>query len=110
MNMWRPPRPRELPDDVVANVRRIEQIWTECRTRFGQDGSFLFGGFGAADAMYAPVVSRFHTYAVEVGPLARNYIKAVMDLPAWAAWYSAAIKEPWVLPQDEVDWPTVLRE
>jgi glutathione S-transferase len=110
MNMWRPPRPRELPDDVVANVRRIEQIWTECRTRFGQDGPFLFGRFGAADAMYAPVVSRFHTYAVEVGPLARNYIKAVMDLPAWAAWYSAAIKEPWVLPQDEVDWPTVLRE
>lgn len=110
MNMWRPPRPRELPDDVVANVRRIEQIWTECRTRFGQGGSFLFGRFGAADAMYAPVVSRFRTYAVELGPLARNYIKAVMGLPAWAAWHDAAVKEPWVLPQDEVDWPTVLRE
>lgn len=110
MNMWRPPRPRGLPDDVVANVRRIEQIWTECRTRFGQGGSFLFGRFGAADAMYAPVVSRFHTYAVELGPLARNYIKAVMGLPAWAAWHDAAVKEPWVLPQDEVDWPTVLRE
>lgn len=110
MNMWRPPRPRGLPDDVVANVRRIEQIWTECRTRFGQGGSFLFGRFGAADAMYAPVVSRFRTYAVELGPLARNYIKAVMGLPAWAAWHDAAVKEPWVLPQDEVDWPTVLRE
>jgi glutathione S-transferase len=110
MNMWRPPQPRELPDEVVANVRRIEQIWTECRTRYGQDGAFLFGRFGAADAMYAPVVSRFHTYAVAVGPVARNYIKAVMDLPAWAAWRDAAIKEPWVLPKDEVDWPTVLRE
>jgi len=110
MNMWRPPRPRDLPDDAAANVRRIERIWTECRTRFGQDGPFLFGRFGAADAMYAPVVSRFHTYAVDVGPIARNYIKAVMDLPAWAAWHGAAVKEPWVLPQDEVDWPTVLRE
>ena len=53
---------------VQANVRRIEAMWTDCRTRFGAGGAFLFGAFGAADAMYAPVVSRFHTYAVEVGP------------------------------------------
>ena len=67
MNLWRPVMPRALPDDVAANVRRIEHIWTDCRTRFGMGGPFLFGRFGAADAMYAPVVSRFHTYAVEVG-------------------------------------------
>ena len=110
MNMWRPVMPRELPDDVAVNVRRIEQIWTDCRTRFGTGGPFLFGRFGAADAMYAPVVSRFHTYAVEVGSVARDYMKAMMVLPAWAEWRAAAIKEPWVLPEDEVDWPTVLRE
>jgi glutathione S-transferase len=110
MNMWRPPRHRELPDDVAANVRRIEHIWTDCRMRFGQDGPFLFGRFGAADAMYGPVVSRFHTYAVDVGPVAQDYMQAVMSLPAWREWRSAAIKEPWVLPHDEVDWPTVLRE
>jgi glutathione S-transferase len=110
MNMWRPVKPRELPEDVLANVRRIEQIWTDCRTRFGVGGPFLFGAFGAADAMFAPVVSRFHTYAVEVGPVARDYIAAVMALPAWAEWRTAALQEPWVLPHDEVDWPTVLRE
>ena len=110
MNMWRPVMPRELPDDVAANVRRIEHIWTDCRTRFGKGGPFLFGRFGAADAMYAPVVSRFHTYAVNVGPVARDYMKAMMALPAWVEWRAAAIKEPWVLPEDEVDWPTVLRE
>jgi glutathione S-transferase len=60
--------------------------------------------------MYAPVVSRFHTYAVAVGPVARGYIEAMMALPAWAEWRAAAVKEPWVLPEDEVDWPTVLRE
>ena len=76
MSMWRPVMPRELPDDVAANVRRIEHIWTDCRTRFGNGGPFLFGRFGAADAMYAPVVSRFHTYAVDVGPVARDYMKA----------------------------------
>ena len=59
--------------------------------------------------MYAPVVSRFHTYAVEVAPLARAYMDAVMALPAWGEWRAAALAEPWVLPEDEVDWPTVLR-
>src|SRR5262249_19314552 len=68
MNMWRPVRRRELTEDVVADVRRIDQLWTDCRTRFGKSGPFLFGLFGAADAMYVPVVSRFHTYAIEVGP------------------------------------------
>jgi glutathione S-transferase len=110
MNMWRPVIPRELPGDVAANVRRIEHIWTDCRTRFGQGGPFLFGRFGAADAMFAPVVSRFQTYAVEVGAVARDYMKAMIALPAWAEWRAAAIKEPWVLSEDEVDWPTVLRE
>jgi glutathione S-transferase len=109
MNMWRPVMRRELAPDVQANVRRIEAIWTDCRTRHGADGPFLFGGFGAADAMYAPVVSRFHTYDVEVSAVARGYMAAVMALPAWAEWQAAALREPWVLPEDEVDWPKVLR-
>ena len=95
MNMWRPVIPRQLIPEVKANVRRIEEMWIDCRTRYGAGGAFLFGGFGAADAMYAPIVSRFHTYAVEVGEAARAYMAAVM--------------EPWVLPEDEVDWPQVVR-
>jgi glutathione S-transferase len=59
--------------------------------------------------MYAPVVARLHTYAVEVGAPSRAYMEAVMALPAWAEWTAAARKEPWVLPHDEVDWPKVLR-
>jgi glutathione S-transferase len=101
--------PRELAPDVESNVRRIEAIWSDCRTRYGAGGAFLFGSFGAADAMYAPVVSRFHTYAVEVGAVARAYMDAVMALPAWGEWRAAALMEPWVLPEDEVDWPTVMR-
>jgi glutathione S-transferase len=57
--------------------------------------------------MYAPVVSRFHTYDVAVGPIARGYMEAVMALPAWRDWREAALVEPWVLAEDEVDWPTV---
>jgi glutathione S-transferase len=109
MNMWRPVKARELTPQAVADVRRIEALWTDCRTRFGGEGLFLFGTFGAADAMYAPVVSRFQTYAIEVGPVASAYMQAVAGLPAWQEWRQAALKEPWVLAQNEVDWPTVLR-
>jgi glutathione S-transferase len=109
MNMWRPVKARELPPEVQANVGRIEAMWADCRTRFGAGGSYLLGRFGVADAMYAPVVSRFHTYAVEVGAATRAYMSAIMALPAWREWHAAAVVEPWVLPEDEVDWPTVLR-
>jgi len=109
MNMARPVKPRLLDDGATADVARIAAIWRECRVKFG--GPFLFGGsFGATDAMYAPVVSRFHTYAVEVGADARGYMAAVMALPAWTEWWAAARREPWVLPHDEVDWPDVSRE
>jgi glutathione S-transferase len=107
MNMWRPVKPRELTKEAQANIARIEVIWTDCRKHYG--GPFLFGAFGAADAMYAPVVSRLHTYDIEVGAAAKAYMDAVMALPAWDEWRSAALQETWVLPEDEVDWPTVLR-
>jgi glutathione S-transferase len=113
MNMWRPVQKRELSDEALGNVRRIRAMWAECRARYCQNmregGPFLFGPFGAADAMYAPVVARFHTYDVEVDAPSRAYMDAVMALPAWREWKQAALKEPWVLPEDEVDWPTVLK-
>jgi glutathione S-transferase len=109
MNLWRPVIKRELTPEAVENVQRIEAIWSDCRARFGEklNGPFLFGRYGAADAMYAPVVARLHTYGVEVGAGSRGYMDAVMALPAWREWHAAAVKEPWVLAADEVDWPTV---
>jgi glutathione S-transferase len=90
-------------------VRRIEAIWNDCRARFSAGGPFLFGRFGAADAMYAPVVARLYTYAVDVSASTRQYMDAVMALPAWREWHAAAVKEPWVVAEDELDWPTVHR-
>ena len=126
MNLWRPVKARELPPEVAADVRRIDAIFTECRERFGQDGGqdrgqgggqdrgqggpFLFGTFGAADAMYAPVVSRLNTYAIAVGAVTESYKTAMLALPAWAEWRAAALKEPWIMPNAEVDWPVVLRD
>jgi glutathione S-transferase len=109
MNVRRPVKPLALGDDARANVARIDAMWTDCRTRFGGSGPFLFGAFGAADAMYAPVVSRFHTYAIKVEAVARDYMDAVMALPAWREWQAAAVREPWVLAEDEIEWPVVLK-
>ena len=92
---------------ALADIARIEALWTEARARSG--GPFLFGAACAADAMYAPVVSRFHTYEIAVDEDSRAYMRAVMALPAWGEWEKAARQESWVLPRAEVDWPDVLK-
>jgi glutathione S-transferase len=109
MNVARPVKFRALDAAVAKDVARIDTIWGECRAEYGAGGPFLFGAFGAVDAMFAPVVWRFHTYAVEVSPIARGYMGAVMALPAWDEWRHAALRETWILAEDEVDWPQVLR-
>jgi glutathione S-transferase len=110
MNARRPVIKRQLDADALVDVARIDAIWNGCRSRVGGVEPFLYGAFSAADAMYAPVVWRFHTYAVEVSEVARDYMRALMALPAWGEWREPARSEPWVLPHDEVDWPEVKRE
>lgn len=103
MNMARDPKkPRPLPPEVQANVERIDAIWTDARKRFGQGGPFLFGTFTNADAMYAPVVSRFQSYGIKVGDASRRYMDAVTALPAWKEWEKAGLAEPWVMEGNEV--------
>jgi glutathione S-transferase len=102
MNCRRPHKPIDLSPDAAADIRRIDEIWTDCRSRFGRGGPFLFGPFTAADAMYAPIVLRFATYAVDVGPAARAYMAAVVDVPALREWVAAGRAEQWVLPHLEV--------
>jgi glutathione S-transferase len=109
MNMARPAEKRQVSADAMANIARIATIWTEARARFGADGPFLFGKFSAADAMYAPIVSRFETYAVDVAAPVKAYMQAVFALPAWQEWRRAALKETWVIQRVEYDWPTVKR-
>ena len=94
----RPPRAIAIPPEVRADVDRIEAAWDETRTRFGAGGPFLFGAFCAADAMFAPVVNRFHTYEIAVRPETRAYMDAVMALPAWREWIAGAEAEPWPKP------------
>jgi glutathione S-transferase len=107
MNLWLPVKKRPQPDDVMDNVRRIDALWSDCRSRFAQSGPFLFGPFGAADAMYAPVASRLHSYDIGVSAVSRAYIDAVLGLPAFAEWRAAGLKETWIMQGNEPDWPVV---
>ena len=96
MNMRRAPRaPLAGWDAAQADIARIEAAWVDARASHGTGGPFLFGAFSAADAMFAPVVNRFHAYAVPVGAAAGAYMDAMMALPAWRGWQRGAEAEPW---------------
>jgi glutathione S-transferase len=87
--------------ETRADIERISALWQDCRSRFGGEGEFLFGDFTIADAMYAPVVLRFQTYAVELDAVCRRYADAVLALPALQEWVDAGVVEHERLPQFE---------
>ncbi len=87
----------EMTPDVRADVARIDALWNDCRATYGGGGAYLFGAWCAADAMYAPVVSRFRTYGVELSSGARQYAEAVWQWPALMALVAEAATEPWSL-------------
>jgi glutathione S-transferase len=93
MNLHRPIRAVALSDDARANVARIQDIWAGCHRRYSEQGPFLFGAFSGADAMYAPVVHRFRTYAIPVKPDAQHYVDAMLSLPAFQEWTRDGLAE-----------------
>jgi glutathione S-transferase len=101
MNLHRPIGAIALSADARANIARVQEIWIECRQRYGRSGPFLFGAFSGADAMFAPVVHRFRTYAIELAPEAADYMKAIMALPAFREWTEAGLAETIVIEKFE---------
>jgi glutathione S-transferase len=85
--------PRAISPEVSADVRRVLAIWTEARARYGEGGPFLLGEFSIADAMYAPVVTRFRTYGIEIDENARAYSTAILERPSMARWIADAKAE-----------------
>ena len=88
---------RGCKDGVAADIARIVALWSDCRAQARGNGPFLFGDFSAVDAFFAPVVTRFQTYAVELPG------EALLTLPALGAWYTAARSEAWPIAEDEID-------
>ena len=102
MNVRRKVAHRSVTPEVEAGVNRITAIWRDCRTRFGDaKGDFLFGHFTIADAMFAPVASRFRTYQIALGRDVDAYCATLMALPAMQEWAAAARNEPMVVEKFE---------
>ncbi len=80
-----------ISEEAQADIARIDALWTDCRARFGQGGPFLFGHFTIADAMYAPVATRFLTYHAPISPVAKAYMEAILTLPAMSEWKAGAV-------------------
>jgi glutathione S-transferase len=92
---------RGVTPEAQADINRITAAWRDCRKRFGEGGAFLFGDLTIADAMYAPVVSRFRTYKIELDEEAQRYGEAVWALPALQEWLAAARNEPMIIEDAE---------
>jgi glutathione S-transferase len=92
---------RGVTPEAQADINRIAAIWRDCRKRFGESGDFLFGRVGIADAMFAPVVSRFRTYKIELDDESQRYADAVWALPAMQEWALAARNEPMIIEKYE---------
>jgi glutathione S-transferase len=109
INLQRPPATRALTPAVEKDITRVQAIWTSCRERFASAGPWLFGTFSAADAMFAPVATRFRTYGVPMPSLVAAYVDTVYADPHFRAWQADAFTETQVLAVDEVDWPQAPR-
>ncbi|MBC8037330.1 MAG: glutathione S-transferase family protein [Rhizobiales bacterium] len=103
MNLRRPRKPVTLSDATKTDIQRIENMWRECRTNFAKGGKFLFGKYCNADSMFAPVVTRFDTFDIQVAKDTRQYMDNVMATSAFKAWKEAALKETSRIEHDEVD-------
>lgn len=88
---------------VLADIDRIMTLWAQARARYGSDGDFLFGEFGAVDIMFAPVITRFITYSLPVARFAESYMQAVISHPFMQEWIGGAQAEEWVIDRFELD-------
>ena len=82
-----------VPAEAQADIRRICELWADCRARFGQDGPYLFGHASLADAFFAPVAARLRSYQIELPDVAAAYVETVYQWPAFQRWYQAAQTE-----------------
>ncbi len=88
---------KPISKEIQEDIDRITGIWKESRMNYGKNGAFLFGDFTIADAMYAPVVTRFITYGVKVDSTSEAYMKSILGIPAMQEWIKAASAEKEVI-------------
>lgn len=101
MNLRQRHQDYRISPETQEQAVRILTLWAEARARFGRSGPFLFGTFGAADIMYAPVVTRFQTYGFTLPGFAQAYSEALLEHAWMREWTEAAEAEPWTIEKYE---------
>lgn len=102
MNCRRPESPISLSLQALQEVERVKHLWTQCRDLHGAHGEWLFGPYSIADAMYAPIVMRFKSYAIAVTGKAGEYMQTVLKQPCIVEWIEAAKIEKEVIQEFEI--------
>jgi len=98
MNLKRRTQPRDWPEDTRGDIGRVQELWGQLRARYGAAGPFLFGRRSIADAMFAPVATRFRTYGVALDAVSQAYCETIFADAAFGAWEKAALAEAWTIP------------
>ena len=88
--------------DIDRDIRRLSELWTETRAKFGGTGDYLYGSFTNADAMFSSVTSRFKTYGIQLDGVAATYVDTVWENANMKKWRAAAEAEPWVVDKYEL--------
>lgn len=94
-----------LSERAEKDVQRVTALWKRCRRDYGAGGPWLFGHYTVADAMYAPVVLRFHTYGIPLAERASAYADTVLSDPHLTEWMAAAAAEPERIENFEIGVP-----
>lgn len=102
MNCRRPLSTLSLPKETQEEVKRIANIWRQCREKYSNKGEWLFGEYSIADAMFAPVVLRFHTYGVKLDGLAQAYMQSVLQQPDIIEWIASGAAETAIIKSGEI--------
>jgi glutathione S-transferase len=110
MNVRKMHPAKERGEAVDKDVARITHLWNKALSTYGKpsgQGPFLFGSFTAADAMFAPVVTRLATFSITVDAASQAYCEAVLGSPAFRQWHHDAMAEPWIVEYYEADEPVL---
>ena len=110
MNVRKVHPAKERGEAVDKDVARITHLWNKALSTYGKpsgQGPFLFGSFTAADAMFAPVVTRLATFSITVDAASQAYCTAVLGSSAFRQWHHDAMAEPWIVGHDEADEPVL---
>lgn len=92
----------ELHETTKLEIKRVQALWNSCREAHAPEGPWLFGRFSIADAMWAPVATRFNTYGIPMDPVSEAYVQTVFNDTHMKEWLAAAEAEPMIVTPSEV--------